>query len=517
MVQTRGQAAEPISTPRGTVIVSVQVNDACDLACAYCPDDLHRGAAALTPERFLSVLDAAAQAGCRRLALGGGEPTLWPHLGWAVATARARGFEVALTTNARDPVGVAALPLDHLAVSAPKGAWEAFAARPGTTVNVVHLGGQLANTLALLRRAVEAGCRRVVVLPYKGPRVAWRATAHELALLFWLAGQLRRRGVQIALDSYAYRRVGLSAGCGQGFARIGVDGVVRPCSFAGCEYWADRLAAFEREQAADRAAPPLRETVLVENSEVGYYVPLSDSLEVSLSRLAWEDVLGALVEFRRIAAALGPEEARVAARFTPQMDDSGGAPPPPMFGTLDPDAQEETIQRILDAATTFPLSGRRVAGSVLLREVGSADTGPGDDGDPSTRQGYVADLAEALLLWSPPELQVPESVGTAGLALGRTPSSMAPPRGGTHRSRQDGRDVGTLVLVHLRPFRLPDPRTPARRLATPRAPGPAGAGRVHGELRRLHSPLCAPGCARWSRCWSSPSASTPSTPFWRTS
>jgi hypothetical protein len=54
VVQTRLRAADRGSVPLGTAIVSVQGHAASDLACAYCADDFHDGAATLTPALFLS-------------------------------------------------------------------------------------------------------------------------------------------------------------------------------------------------------------------------------------------------------------------------------------------------------------------------------------------------------------------------------------------------------------------------------------------------------------------------------
>lgn len=74
---------------------------ACNLKCHYCYASKYIPKfPVMTWRRFTSILDRLIKSDVRHILLIGGEPTIWPEIDRAIATARTLGFSVSLLTNA---------------------------------------------------------------------------------------------------------------------------------------------------------------------------------------------------------------------------------------------------------------------------------------------------------------------------------------------------------------------------------------------------------------------------------
>lgn len=78
--------------------VHLLLTTTCNLDCVGC--FYRRGRAREIPfERIVELLDEFAEGGVKTIALGGGEPTLYPEINGVVEEAKRRGLYVAVTTN----------------------------------------------------------------------------------------------------------------------------------------------------------------------------------------------------------------------------------------------------------------------------------------------------------------------------------------------------------------------------------------------------------------------------------
>lgn len=190
---------------------------------------------------FARVLDDLAGDGVAAVALGGGEPTLYPALPALLEAVHHRGMAVGLTTNARDPALVSALAaqglLDSFGVSADKGDWTALVAHPLAIVNLLLLRDTLLDVLRQASAALHSGAHHLLLLGYKGDDLTLRPSTVELATAFrLLTGLSHAANITVAADDYTRRRLALSATCGADFVRVTLEGDYEPCCFPACEY-----------------------------------------------------------------------------------------------------------------------------------------------------------------------------------------------------------------------------------------------------------------------------------------
>lgn len=220
-------------------LASIEVTRRCDRRCAYCEQPKEERDLPLA--RCAELLDELAAEGFQAVALGGGEPTLYPHLLPLLQEVRGRGLRAGLTTNARDPAQVTALAdaglLERFGVSAGKGDWQALAAHPRAIVNLLLLRGGLPEVLDWAVEALRRHAPCLLLLGYKGDRPELAPTVAELSDAFGLlTGLGHRAGSTVAADDYTRRRLGLSDTCGQGFLRVNLDGTRDVCCFPACEF-----------------------------------------------------------------------------------------------------------------------------------------------------------------------------------------------------------------------------------------------------------------------------------------
>jgi hypothetical protein len=220
-------------------LASIEITRRCDNRCAYCEQPKEARDLSLT--QCTELLDELAAEGFEAVALGGGEPTLYPNLISLLEKVQRIGLRAGLTTNARDPNQVAALAdadlLHRFGVSAGKGSWQILAAHSRATVNLLLLRGGLPQVMAWTVEALRHHANCLLLLGYKGSCPAFVPTADELSNAFGLlAGLGRSAGVTVAADDYIRRRLGLSTTCGEGFLRVNLDGARDDCCFPACEY-----------------------------------------------------------------------------------------------------------------------------------------------------------------------------------------------------------------------------------------------------------------------------------------
>jgi hypothetical protein len=220
-------------------LASVEITQRCNNCCPYC--DQPKRDQDMPAPWFIELLDALMAEGIEAVALGGGEPTLHPALTTLLAAARQKGLRVGLTTNARASDLVMNLAdaglLESFGVSAGKGEWTRLIAHPRATVNLLLLRDGLAQVTRWAIVAVKQGCRRLLLLGYKGNRIEFAPSTSELAEIFDLLTRVgRRAGVVVATDDYTRRRLDLAQTCGEGFMRVNLDGSRDRCCFPTCEY-----------------------------------------------------------------------------------------------------------------------------------------------------------------------------------------------------------------------------------------------------------------------------------------
>jgi hypothetical protein len=220
-------------------LASIEITQRCDNRCAYCEQP--KAARDLPLIRFTELLDELAAEGFEAVALGGGEPTLHPNLLTLLEEVQRRGLRAGLTTNARDPAQVVALAdadlLHRFGVSAGRGEWQALAAHPRATVNLLLLRRGLPQVLDWTVESLRQHANCLLLLGYKGDCPEFAPTARELSDAFGLlTGLGRRAGITVAADDYTQRRLGLSDTCGERFLRVNLDGTRDDCCFPACEY-----------------------------------------------------------------------------------------------------------------------------------------------------------------------------------------------------------------------------------------------------------------------------------------
>lgn len=77
--------------------VLLELTHRCNLKCGYC--HVEQRAADMDKDQALRIIGEAAALGVKRVALTGGEPTLYPHLKSLMAAIHDKGMEVGLVTN----------------------------------------------------------------------------------------------------------------------------------------------------------------------------------------------------------------------------------------------------------------------------------------------------------------------------------------------------------------------------------------------------------------------------------
>ena len=229
----------PLGTTDRLRLASVEITQRCNNRCSYC--DQPKSERDMSAAQFTVLLDDLTRDGVEAVALGGGEPTLHPALPDLLTAARRRGLRAGLTTNSCDPGLVTVLAdaglLDSFGVSAGKGEWTALVAHPRAVVNLLLLGGSLADVTDWAVEAIRRGARCLLLLSYKGARSEFAPSTAELADAFSLLTMLgHRAGVEVAADDYTRRRLGLTETCGEGFLRINLNGTRDSCCFPACEY-----------------------------------------------------------------------------------------------------------------------------------------------------------------------------------------------------------------------------------------------------------------------------------------
>ena len=210
-------------------LVTTQCGHGCP-GCYYRKDQAHAWSLA-DAERF--VRDAA-DSGVSWLAIGGGEPTEWPHLEQVCAQAVAAGLRVAVTTNGVRPLPIVAhrVQVSHDLMHGAHMLWSDRQAQVWRAINfyrqyVTEVG---INTQACDTRVVDIDMLRAIdnltiVLPKPfNPQAPW---VTNLDACIARNSQFTR----VCLDSClaVYKR---GEACGQGRISVSVaaDGRVAPCS-----------------------------------------------------------------------------------------------------------------------------------------------------------------------------------------------------------------------------------------------------------------------------------------------
>jgi hypothetical protein len=104
------QLGQTIKTSTHPELVDIKVTDWCDIGCSYCYQDSTR-AGGHADDRYvvLRLADLVTRLGVREVAIGGGEPTGWPHLDDFVASVAQKGVTPNLTTRRPDKISRATL------------------------------------------------------------------------------------------------------------------------------------------------------------------------------------------------------------------------------------------------------------------------------------------------------------------------------------------------------------------------------------------------------------------------
>jgi len=191
--------------------------------------------------QFGGLLDELALEGTEAVALGGGEPTLHPALSEMLGLVHARGLRAGLTTNSSNPRLVFRLAeqglLESFGVSAGKGEWLRLVSHSRAILNLLLLRNSVKETIRQAAIAARHGARRLLLLGYKGCRSEFLPSTVELSDTYTMLNMLGRKlDVAIAADDSTRRRLGLTSSCGEGFARVRIDGARERCCFQSCEF-----------------------------------------------------------------------------------------------------------------------------------------------------------------------------------------------------------------------------------------------------------------------------------------
>lgn len=94
------RAAVATGQPYRPVYVKMKIVWSCNLRCGMCNHWREERESPLGLARLKTIVDELAEAGCRKIHLSGGEPTLYRDLPALIAHMSARGLRVTMTTNA---------------------------------------------------------------------------------------------------------------------------------------------------------------------------------------------------------------------------------------------------------------------------------------------------------------------------------------------------------------------------------------------------------------------------------
>lgn len=254
-------ASLPAATLRAPEVVHTAITARCNLACAECYVPQSQMGAELTPLEWCALIDQLATLRVFQLAVGGGEPLLYPGLFEVLAHARKRGVTPNLTTNGVLLDAQRVRRLEEAGVARVNVSWNAHAERALRLLldSQLHVGVNLLITRSLLPRLSHIltqlqaiGVRQVTVLrpkPAAFPSAAHRAwyaaqrlSPHDLmqlrdtlcawrnVLIIEVGSALMELMHDVPPD--LLRRRGIR-GCmaGRRICTVWPDGSVSPCSF----------------------------------------------------------------------------------------------------------------------------------------------------------------------------------------------------------------------------------------------------------------------------------------------
>lgn len=209
----------------------------CNLTCAHCYADSGPSkplSRYMQLNDWLTVLDQAADLGCRGVQFVGGEPTLYPGLAELIGHARFRRFHtVEVFTNGTAFTAKLKETFKRHQVSL---AFSCYAAAEDIHDRVTGLNGSFAKTLASIQWAIEAGVAvRVVIVAMQANAGHIEETKQFLKRLGVTSVRVDRiRGIGRGRRETGGRALlsELCGRCGHGRLCISYDGLAYPCIFS---------------------------------------------------------------------------------------------------------------------------------------------------------------------------------------------------------------------------------------------------------------------------------------------
>jgi radical SAM protein with 4Fe4S-binding SPASM domain len=137
----------------------IEVTYRCSLNCVHCSSDARpSNALEMSRDDCLRILQQAAGLGAKEVALSGGEPLGWPHLGEAVAMAVKQGFRTTIYTSGNtDGFGAKAKEMRRLGVD--RFVFSIFGGDAATHERVTRVAGSFEATRKAICTASKTGLK----------------------------------------------------------------------------------------------------------------------------------------------------------------------------------------------------------------------------------------------------------------------------------------------------------------------------------------------------------------------
>jgi MoaA/NifB/PqqE/SkfB family radical SAM enzyme len=227
---------EPCST-LGLSFLWLEITAKCNLECVHCYADSGPGQpllGAMNSEAWLTILQDAADLGCRQVQFIGGEPTLHPDLGRFIESASAQRYElIEVYTNATHLNGEILRVLTRHRVNV---AVSFYSDDPQTHDAITGRQGSFGRTVANLRRLVDAGLpvRAGIIETHKNREHGERARQFLKSLGITDAKIDRQRGIGRAAKAAGnVDPMGELCGeCWKGKLCVTSSGMAYPCVFS---------------------------------------------------------------------------------------------------------------------------------------------------------------------------------------------------------------------------------------------------------------------------------------------
>jgi uncharacterized Fe-S cluster-containing radical SAM superfamily protein len=224
------------STSEDLRFLWLELTAQCNLSCVHCYSESGPNAhtpGALTTDEYVSIIDSAAELGCRQVQFIGGEPTLFRDLTVLIDHAHAAGYTfIEVFTNA---VHVSEQLLACLVRNKVNVATSFYSDQPDVHDAITQGEGSHAKTVRTLRRLVDSGLEvraGIIVMEHNQARVAeTEAFLRDLGITNIGIDGARGvgRGIEVTQHEVCDPMAELCGNCWMGRLCISPEGTVWPC------------------------------------------------------------------------------------------------------------------------------------------------------------------------------------------------------------------------------------------------------------------------------------------------